>query len=171
MPKSGQAFRWAAKGLAYVSLAPSTEHPGQRSDSHHPVPSRNTVPGAHTTHNSPVLAEYSLPFQPSLVFRFPGNHPKGLPILTAKSSDGCAFSARTASSGPDGGLPATPSQDAEQTPWVVDVPPGSGYVRLQTETELMTPEGKQVYRCFTNPIWIEAKGPGDRRLRVTYADW
>ena len=57
----------------------------------------------------------------------------------------------------------------KETPWEVDLPPGSGYVRLQTETETRGAGGKQVYRCFTNPIWLEERGPGQRRLRVTCA--
>ncbi len=52
-------------------------------------------------------------------------------------------------------------------PWETVVPSGSGYIRLQTETAADTPEGKQTYRCFTNPIWIESAGTGSRRLRVS----
>jgi hypothetical protein len=73
--------------------------------------------------------------------------------------------------GPLGNLLANALRYVQAVPWEVGLPSRSGYVRLQTETEVNTPDGKQVYRCFTNPIWIQASDEGHRRLRVTYVDW
>jgi hypothetical protein len=70
-----------------------------------------------------------------------------------------------------GNLLALALHHVQTSPWEVEVPPGSGYVRMQMETEVDTPDGKQVYRCFTNPIWIQATKGGRRRLRVTYGEW
>jgi hypothetical protein len=77
----------------------------------------------------------------------------------------------TAPGGLFGDLLADVLDYVEESPWEAEVPPGSGYVRLQTKTEVDTPHGKQVYRCFTNPIWIQATDGGERRLRVTGGEW
>lgn len=69
--------------------------------------------------------------------------------------------------GPLGGILSKALAFVKGSPWETVVPSGSGYVRLQTETEADSPEGKQTYRCFTNPIWIESAGAGSRRLRVS----
>jgi len=47
-----------------------------------------------------------------------------------------------------------------------ELPPGSGYVRLETTTT----SGGETFRCLTNPIWIKSKeGNGKRTLRVNCA--
>jgi hypothetical protein len=43
-----------------------------------------------------------------------------------------------------------------------DLPPGAGYVRLETVT---TNDGDE-FRCFTNPIWFRSEGSSRRSLRV-----
>ena len=48
-----------------------------------------------------------------------------------------------------------------------DLPSGPGYVRL----EAVTHHGEETFRCFTNPTWIKAAGPGKRRLTVTFIEW
>ena len=69
-----------------------------------------------------------------------------------------------------GGMLARLQAFVRATPWEAEVPCGSGYIRLQTETQADTPEGKQTYRCFTNPIWIDSTGTGLRQLRVSCLD-
>ena len=72
--------------------------------------------------------------------------------------------------GPLGDLLARIQAYVKATPWETEVPSGSGYIRLQTETQADTPEGRHTYRCFTNPIWIESAGTGIRQLRVSCSD-
>ena len=72
--------------------------------------------------------------------------------------------------GPLGTLLSRIRAFVKATPWETEVPSGSGYIRLQTETQVDTPDGKQTYRCFTNPIWIESAGAGLRQLRVSCSD-
>ncbi len=48
-----------------------------------------------------------------------------------------------------------------------DLPSGPGYVRLETVTQ----NGDDVFRCFTNPIWIKSAGPGKRTLNVRCVGW
>lgn len=47
------------------------------------------------------------------------------------------------------------------------LPPGPGYARLATTTR----RDGEVFRCFTNPVWIQPTGPGRRSLRVTCIGW
>lgn len=44
------------------------------------------------------------------------------------------------------------------------LPSGPGYIRLETETH----NGKDSYRCFTNPIWIKSESSGKRRLQIIF---
>jgi hypothetical protein len=46
------------------------------------------------------------------------------------------------------------------------LPAGSGYVRVEAETT----NGAETFRCATNPIWIQASGPGVRQLAATFVD-
>ena len=47
------------------------------------------------------------------------------------------------------------------------LPSVPGYVRLAVETT----SGDEVFRCFTNPIWLQSAQPGQRRLVVRCIDW
>ncbi len=49
----------------------------------------------------------------------------------------------------------------------IEAQPGIGYVRLETETN----NGKETFRCATNPIWIQFRSPGSRKLKVKCIDW
>jgi hypothetical protein len=70
------------------------------------------------------------------------------------------------------GMDETPPQPVDYKPGhshvlEADLPCAPGYIRLAAKTR----NGKETYRCFTNPIWIKSASPGKRQLRINYADW
>ncbi|MBN1560840.1 hypothetical protein JW998_11355 [candidate division KSB1 bacterium] len=47
------------------------------------------------------------------------------------------------------------------------LPSGTGYIRLETETQ----SDGETFRCVTNPIWIRFADSGQRRLQVNCRKW
>jgi hypothetical protein len=48
-----------------------------------------------------------------------------------------------------------------------NLPSGAGYIRLETETH----NGRETFRCVTNPIWFRFSDSGKRSLRVACLTW